>query len=483
MRANPSPVDLRVVAGMTVAAAALYLALLCPEAYWGDSASLSSRLDTTPNPFTRSYWLYKRSALALVAMGLEPALAANATSAAYGALGIGAAAAVILRLGGGPIGAVIGGGSLAVAHTWWSMAEVAEVYTLHGALLLSLLFFTLGRSRSDAVLLGLLAGLSLNHHRMLLPASALLLVFAAARSAQHRRTLASAFAVGALPWLALCLQHPPSSLLPVEGVSPTTLWLQRAFVGGHSSAGEFLPAGERLLPAGLRLGRFTVLNFPGAALLLALPGARWLAQRDRGAAAALTALGVVALVITFALRWAGDVHVYLLGLYPIIAIVAGLGGGALWRRHRAFAAGMGILATVGPAALYAALAFTPASSTVLPHMAEDERVEVLWPGRQGWHRGSSYWSRMDARLPTDSVVIPRWREGTVLEYRQQELGLRKDVRVDLAAKRPYLLAEPQRPTVVTWTPPTQTIPLDVARLDLLLQGEAPGLRRVVVRER
>ena len=43
MRAASSSVDPRIVVGASLAAATLYLLFLCPEAYWGDSASLSSR--------------------------------------------------------------------------------------------------------------------------------------------------------------------------------------------------------------------------------------------------------------------------------------------------------------------------------------------------------------------------------------------------------------------------------------------------------
>jgi hypothetical protein len=45
----------------TASAGALLLFLLSVEstAFWGDSASFASHLDTAPKPFARSYWLYK----------------------------------------------------------------------------------------------------------------------------------------------------------------------------------------------------------------------------------------------------------------------------------------------------------------------------------------------------------------------------------------------------------------------------------------
>jgi hypothetical protein len=482
MRAAPRPVDPRTVALITLAAAALYLALLCPEAYWGDSASLASRLDTVPKPFTRSYWLYKRSALALTAFGLGPALAANAASAVFGALGVGAAAAAVLRLGGGRLGAVVGAGSLAVAHTWWTMAEVAEVYTLAGLLLLTLLTLAPSEDRRGVVALGLVAGLSLNHHRMVWPAALLCVAFCARRVPEQRRALASALAIGAIPWILLCLRFPPSSLAPVPGVEPWRLWWERLLAGGHGSAAEFSasPAG---IPYALARGaRFTLLNFPGPALLLALPGGRWLARRDAGAAGLVGALVLAGLALPLGLRWAGDAHVYLLAAYPFVAVLAGLGAGALLPRRRALAGITGALAVLGPPALYAALAFTPAGEHLLGEEAPLERSEVLWPGRRGWARGSQWWQARSADLPRGAVVVPRWREGTVLEHLQQTEGFRPDLGVELSPARPLLLAQPERPTFVTWTPATEQVPLDVAGLDLLLQGDQAGFRRVVLRE-
>lgn len=482
MRAPPDPVDPRLVATITVAAAGFYLLLLCPEAYWGDSASFSSRLDTAPDPFTRSYWLFKRSALALTRFGIEPALAANATAALYGAVGVGAAAAVISRLGGGRAGAVVGAGSLGVAHTWWSMSEVAEVYTLYGALLLGLVALALGTTKRSAFLLGCVAGLSLNHHRMIFPAVAALLGFSWLRGPTQRRALLAGLGLGSLPWLALCAMHPPWSLQTRPGESPALLWLQRAFLGGRASAAEFLPPGSGALGSLARLLRFALLNFPGPALLLALPGIRWLWRRDRGAVLLLGVLAAAGGAMAFAMRWAGDPHVYLLGIYPVLAVLAGLGMGALWRHRRGLAGVTGGLAVVGPPALYAALAFSPAGAWLLPGPHVEERAELLWPGRRGWSAGSDWWGGLDPLLPEHAVVLPRWREGTVLEYRQEVLGLRADLRIELSQTRPYLLAEPTRPTYVTWTPPSREVPLDVARLDLLLQGEQEGLRRVVPRE-
>ncbi len=482
MRVAPRPLDLRLLGLIVGLAAALYLLLLCPEAYWGDSAALSSLLDSVPKPFTRSYWLYKRSALALSTLGLEPAVAANAASALFGALGVGAAGAAVFRWGGGRLGALVAAGSLAVAHTWWSMAEVAEVYTLHGLLLLGLVALAPSTGRRGLLALGLLAGLSLNHHRMILPAVVLTLGFAAWRVPGQRRTLALGLGLGALPWLFLCVRFGPWTLDPPEGVGALQLWVERALLGGRGSAAEILGTRGDLLGSLARIGRFVLLNFPGPALLLALPGARWLARRDPGGAALGLGLAMSALAMALALRWAGDAHVYLVSLHPLLAVLAGLGASAVATHRPRLAAGTGALAAIAPPVLYALLAFGPLGEVVSPSADDEARAELFWPGRAGWSEGSSWWLARSADLPDGALVVPRWREGTVLEYRQQELGFRVDLGLQLSPARPLLLESPSRATFVTWTPATAEVPTDVARLDLLLQGDQPGIRRVVLRE-
>lgn len=471
------------MAGIVAAALTLYLTLLCPEPYWGDSASLSSRLETDPKPFARSYWLYKRTALAISLLGPSPALAANLASALFGALGVGGVAAIVSRLGGGAWGAVVGASTLGLAHTWWTMSEVAEVYTLHGLLLVLLVLLSLDAERPrQALLLGIVAGLALNHHRMILAPIALVGGFALHRAPRQRRRIALGFALGALPWLLLCVRHPPGSLTPPEGVTALELWLQRALLGGRASAGEFLPPGQGLLAGWARLARHGALNLPGPALLLAVVGLRGLWRRDRSVAGLLVVLSTAAVLVANALRWAGDAHVYLIGLYPLLAVLAGVGAAAVLRVRRGLALGTGALAILGPPALYALLAWTPLGAELLPAMSAAARVEQAWPGRRGWDAGPRFWARLDADLEPGGVVFPRWREGTVLEYRQRVDGARPDLQIELHPQRPVILGDPRRPTYVTWTPPSAEVPLDVAGLDLFLQGDVPGFRRVVVRE-
>ncbi|MEE2830540.1 MAG: DUF2723 domain-containing protein, partial [Myxococcota bacterium] len=233
------PVGLRGPAIASVAALAFYFFSVDSSPFWGDSASFASHLDTSPKPFARSYWLYKSLGRLLVFFGAEPALAANLASAIFGAASVGTVWAVVQRLTGKAFAATGAAASLAVAHTFWFHSSVAEVYSLHALFELLLIYFALGASRRarDAMALGFVAGLALNHHRLiyfslaaLLPFLALELRGRAQRAAWGR--LALGLCLGALPWLALCLRFPPSALEPPVGITAGQLWLQKTFFGG-----------------------------------------------------------------------------------------------------------------------------------------------------------------------------------------------------------------------------------------------------------
>ncbi len=93
-----APSDLALAAGVSLA---LYLLTLAPGAWWGDSASLASHLDTSPKPFARSYWLYKSTARLLgILLPGGPALSANAATALFGAAGCALVNGIVQRLTG-----------------------------------------------------------------------------------------------------------------------------------------------------------------------------------------------------------------------------------------------------------------------------------------------------------------------------------------------------------------------------------------------
>ena len=478
-------VEARDVAAVFAAACGLYLLTLCPGPFWGDSAALASHLDTTPTPFARSYWLYKGGARVLTGLGFSPALAVNLTSAAWAAVAVALTDAVVQRVTGDRLAAVLAAGSLAVAHTMWSFAVVGEVYTLLVAWQLALVLLVLGAPsrRREAILLGVLGGLALNHHRLLLaslPALALYLVLASARI-DRRAVLgraAAGFAVGAVPFAVLCLLHPPSSLPVPEGVDAWTRWWQKAALGGAWSADQIGDgSGKPLLENLGYVARFVLLDFPSPALALAALGA-W-SCRDgpqRKLGALLGALGGVYVLTGLRFGWAGDQFSFLLPLYPVVAIAAGLGLARLKRRTRRRS---GVVASVvAPPLLYALLAFTTLGAPLLERSPPQERAQILWPGKTGFDLPETWCRARLAELPPGAILVSQWGEGTVFRYLQQTETLRTDVQLRLHRDGPLPIDRREMEVWVTWSPYATEPPESLRALDLELEGEAPGFRRL-----
>ena len=468
-------------------ALAFFLLTLCPGLFWGDSASIASHLDTAPKPFARSYWLYKGAARAIELFGPRPALAANLASALFGALAVGLTHAVTSRITGSRLAAAGAAAALAVAHDVWAFSVVTEVYTLLLCFELGLLLMALGarRSPAEAVALGVLAGLSLNHHRLILVAIAVLAVWLPLVVAPDRRRavlgrVLAGLAVGSLPLLVLCLLHPPGSLPVVEGTGPWTRWLEKALLGGSWSAG-FLGAGAGKPPLDnlAYLARTVVFCFPSPALALAPLGLIALLRGRRWVGGLLAALLVFFAAAGMRFGWTGDQYSFLLPLQPLVAILAGVGLARLARRRLA---GQALAASLLlPAAVYAALAFGSPGEVLLPHADAPLRSELLWPGKAG-HDLAERWcrDRLD-ELPRDAVLVSQWGEGTVFEYLITVEGLRPDVGLVLHRAGSVDVDPAHRPTYLTWSPHERNPPEAIRQTGLEPAPGVAGFRRVLKR--
>ena len=489
---GPGPASLHPIRRIDVAVAfglalGLFLLTLSPGLFWGDSASLASHLDTTPKPFARSYWLYKGAARAIVLMGVRPALAANLASALFGAVAVALAHAVTCRLTGSRLASAAAAAALAVAHDLWAFAVVTEAYTLLICFELGLLLLALGARRcpAEAMGFGLLAGLSLNHHRLILAGLLpLLLWLPLAVPSGRRRALAvrllAGLAVGALPLLVLCLLHPPDSLAPIEGVRPWQRWIERALLGGSWSAG-FLEAGAGKAPLEnlAYLLRTVLFCFPSPALLLAPLGLASLLRRRRAAGILLTLLLLAFAAAGTRFGWTGDQYAFFLPVQPLIAVLAGVGLARLPGRR----IGTHLLAAslLLPAPIYATLAFGPPGELLLPSAGPTLRAELLWPGKAG-HDLPERWcrARLD-ELPAEALLVSQWGEGAVFEYLLEVDGLRPDVGVVLHRAGPVAVDPSARPTFLSWSPLAARPPPAIGQTGLLPAPGPPGLRRVLRR--
>ncbi len=114
----------------------LYNATLLPGLDFGDTASFQAEVgerDLTPRQAYPLYYAIGNAALALT--GAEPAHALNLVSAIAGAFAVAIFVWVAIDLTGSRAAGAVGGLWLASSYTFWTQAIIAEVYTLHLALM------------------------------------------------------------------------------------------------------------------------------------------------------------------------------------------------------------------------------------------------------------------------------------------------------------------------------------------------------------
>ena len=190
-----------VVAAVTLSALALYTYTALPTVPFGDGPELIAAAACLGVAHPPGYPLY--TLLAWVALQFpagDPAWRVNLLSGLFAALACGTAGWLILRLTSSRAGAVAAGLALAVSSTFWSVATVAEVYSLHLLLLLSMLCAAavVGDARDESargralVAAAAFLGAGLGHHPTIvlaLPAAACLTAGGGRESTGPRRRL------------------------------------------------------------------------------------------------------------------------------------------------------------------------------------------------------------------------------------------------------------------------------------------------------
>ena len=127
------------VALVAVVSFALFAFTVCPTIPFGDGPELIAAADSLGVAHPPGYPLY--TMLGWLALRLpfgEPALRMNLMSALFGALTCAAVTWLVGRLQPSRVAATVAGLGLAASSTFWAVATVTEVYTLH-LLLMTLL--------------------------------------------------------------------------------------------------------------------------------------------------------------------------------------------------------------------------------------------------------------------------------------------------------------------------------------------------------
>ncbi len=386
-------------------ALAVYVRSLAPGLLWGDSAEfqfaawLGGFAHPTGYPlYLMLGWLWSH----VVPLG-DPAYRMNLFSALWGGVAVALLALLVMRLlrawSRAPEAirpwsravALCAGCAFAVTSTFWSQAVIAEVYTLHAALLCAILLALAawaGRVRAEdgagawrmALVTAALFGFGLAHHRatLLLIPPALLFgwIVAGSRAASVLRSLrprrllllVACLLAPLLLYLYIPLRAPHVPYFRLDLAPDQSLPLYDASLGGFVAhvTGSVFRSALGIPPDGgaalARLANSFVAEVSPNGILLGLIGLVWLlagrgeAGRARRAWLALTGSFFV-LQIGFNLLYAiGDIHVFYIPAYLVWAVWMAAGAWGLGLSLAALLARLAAGASRWPRALGAAAA-------------------------------------------------------------------------------------------------------------------------------
>ena len=325
--------------------------------------------------------------------------------------------------------------TLALSHTFWRHASIAETYTMWTALFLGELVVLLVYAKSKRVaylyLLSLLNGLALAVHMLaVIPAAcyAVLVVVLLGKKAVRLRDVGVVFVcwvVGALPYAYLIVK----TLIRSGDIVGT---LASACFGDRWQGAVLNTmvspdiAVENLL--------LLVLNFPTPNVLLGLIGMVTLA-RARSLKlfhGVLGALGV--LFFVFASRYTtADRYAFFIPFYVIVALVVSLGVATIQQRvrHRVLPVVVMALALL-PIGVYATVSALATSMNLslgtrgdVPY--RDDTSYFLQPWKTGYDGADRFAREALESLPADAVVYADTTTVAPLLLAQEVRGLRPDV--------------------------------------------------------
>ena len=318
--------------GVLLAAGTLYVVSCAPGALWQDSGLIQYR--TWHHDIegflglALSHPLFYLLAIGAKLTGLgEFGYRVNLVSAVAGAVAV-ANLYLLVRLWlGKDFPALIAAGTLAVSHTFWRHASIAETYTLWTALFLGELIVLLQYTRTRRVtylyVLGLLNGLAIAVHMLaaipLLCYAGLLAVLLAKRAIHFRNVLLVAllWIIGALPYEYLIVRH-------MIGAGDVVGTLASAAFGDRWR-GDVLNTSLswRIVKENTLFG---LLNFPTPNALLFFIGCLGLRRVESGLVFRNFLVVLLVLFFVFAFRYTvSDRYAFFLPFYSLAAVTIGLG--------------------------------------------------------------------------------------------------------------------------------------------------------------
>jgi len=423
-------------------AGVLYALTCAPGMLWQDSAFYVWRIWNNDIEgimgLALSHPLYIIMGIAVKHIPLgELAWRLNFMSAVFWAVAV-ANLFLLLRLWlGRLLPALIGAVTLAVSWTFWQQSVMAEVYTLHAAVMLGELIVLLQYIRTKRpaylYLLGLFNGLAIANHMWAVFGfacyTAFLFVLLVRRQlgVKHFGIIVLMWAIGALPYEYLIIKN-----IILSGDVQATLVsamfgrLWQANVLNVSMSVKIVL--ENII--------FVLLNFPTPNFVLLFVGLWALWKKAPSRSFVNIVLALLVLYFAFAFRYTvADRYVFFLPFYCFAAIVIGLGADVILRRyeHKALALIMVMFALL-PIPIYYA---TPAGARKVykplgqrrQRPYRDEYDYFLQPWKTGY-RGAERFADEALNGVEENAII--YADSTIVHlllYMRQAKSERSDVKI------------------------------------------------------
>ncbi len=410
-----------------------YLATLAPTVLWGDDAFFQwSAATGYLQPDGGGHLLHFVLARLFVQLPIgDVGFRVNLLSAVAGTI------TILLIFGSGRSlqlsnsAALAGALSLTVAHTFWTHAVRAEVYTVF-TMFLALILWLLVRWRVDRpfslYLAAFLIGPTLLSHQMiilLLPAFGLLLWLRRSWLRANTRLLTLISFISGLTVAIAAIQ------LQVGGENLVdSLFIYFTQSGSDFSHSLFdFSLNQFLADIAFWLGLLG-LQFVGPAVFLTLLGIWYWRKRPT---VLLPLLTLYVTTVLFAISYrVNDRFVFFLPSYLVIALFVGRGWQMLWEKRPMLAKPTLPLLILFPILTYAAL--PPILQTAefpLPNVRELPGREpisfFLWPAKNGYDGAAVFGRNTLSTLPQESILIADHTPFETLTYLQKIEGTRPDV--------------------------------------------------------
>lgn len=337
----------------------LYVATCAPGLLWGDSAMFEYRVwsfDLTGElglALSHPLYILLARVVALLPIG-DVAYRVNLFSAVCAAATLPFAFHLIRDVTHSGKAAICGTALLAVSHTFWMHAVIAEVYALYSlSLLIELtLILKFVRSENPRWLMAALFvnGLTTSNHvlgLLHLPGYFLLWLHATRTRSirpKHIPALLAAYLLGLGPYIALII-HQITAGTGVGAALHSALF-------GNTFAGKVLDTHFSLTRQAGRTAAYFLMNFPTPIAILAIPGMIHVLRDRRLRWFGVFLLSLFAVNFVFAFRYTvPDQYVFFMPCYVIAALLTGIGIRNLVSRSKGWAIACIALALL-PAAVY-----------------------------------------------------------------------------------------------------------------------------------